>query len=174
MHKKDNLTDNAIEFRMAVTYPRGFSPGDIGATMRTWGLTDGDSCHQYIGSVHTRTGLGLVFPNIYQHRHTPFQLLDPSKEGHQTVVSFFLVDPEIQPIISTSSVAPQQEEWIRRALEESVDLRIPVEIVQQIVEKVEGLMSESEAMGLRQEILEERSRFTKLNDSYHFCIPFDV
>jgi hypothetical protein len=90
------------------------------------------------------------------------------------VVAFFLVDPEIQPVISTRSVAPQQEGWIRRAFNESADLRIPIEIIDRIMEEVEGLMSESEARSFRQEILEERSNFCKLHDSLHFCIPFDV
>jgi hypothetical protein len=159
---------------MAVTSPRGFSAGDTGATLRTWGLVDGDPCHQYIGSVRTRTGLGLVWPNIYQRRHTPFRLLDPSKEGHQTVVAFFLVDPEIQPIISTSLVKPQQEEWTRKALDESADPRIPVEIIERIVMEVDGLMSCAEALEFRDKVLQERTSFWETNDAHHFCIPFDI
>ncbi|KAF5375214.1 hypothetical protein D9758_000496 [Tetrapyrgos nigripes] len=170
----ENIKCCEIQFRMAVTYPRGFSAGDSGATLRTWGLRDGDSSHQYIGSVPIRTGLSIVFPNIYQHRHTPLQLLDPTKDGRMTVVSFLLIDPDIPPIISTSNVAPQQKEWIREALDESLDERIPVEIVEKIMEEVEGVMEEEESWAYSEEMLRERTEFWKRNDNYHFCIPFDI
>jgi hypothetical protein len=159
---------------MAVTSPRGFSAGDAGATMRTWGFEDGDACHQYIGSVPVRKGLCLAFPNIYQHRQTSFHLLDSSKEGHQTVLSFLLVDPDIHPITSTSNVAPQQEEWIKRAVDQFIDMRLPSEIIEQIMADVEGVMTREEAKRMRTEMLEERKQFRKQNDSYHFCVPFDV
>jgi hypothetical protein len=159
---------------MAVTAPRGFSAGDTGATLRTWGFEDGDSCHQYIGHVPIQAGAGLAFPNIYQHRETPFRLKDPSKEGHQTIVAFFLIDPEIQPVVSTTTVAPQQREWITRAMDESLDPRLPNEVFEKIIENVEGTMTEDEAEGFRREMFAERSIFWRLHDSYHFCIPFDV
>jgi hypothetical protein len=158
---------------MAVTCPRGLA-GDEGAALRTWGFRNGDPCHQYIGSVRSRTGLALVFPNIYQHRHTPFRLLDPSQEGHQTVVAFFLIDPEIQPVISTRSVGPQQKDWIARAVDECADVRIPVEVLERIISNVEGLLSETEAANFRQDILEERSDFRKATNTNHFCVPFDA
>lgn len=159
---------------MAVTAPRGFDAGDSGATLRTWGLRDGDSCHQYIGSVPVRSGLALVFPNIYQHRNSSFELDDPEKPGHQRVLSFFLIDPDIQPIISTAVVAPQQKEWIRRALHEHLDVRLPVEIVESIMEHVEGVMEVEEAESFKLQMEDERTRFWAANDTYHFCIPFDV
>lgn len=168
------MTETSIDFRMAITSPRGFNAGDAGATLRTWGLQDGDSCHQYIGSRAIHSGLGLVFPNIYQHQQTPFRLLDPTKEGHQTVISFYLVDPEIQPIVSTAMVAPQQKAWIRSAVDESVDQRVPTEIIERIMEGVEGLMDIEEAEGYRRELLNTRQKFWEANNNYHFCIPFDI
>jgi hypothetical protein len=107
---QENITPTSLQFRMAVNYPRGFSAGDTGATLRTWGMRDGDSCHQYIGSRPVHDGLAIVFPNIYQHHQTSFTLLDSSKPGHQTVIAFFLVDPEVQPVVSTAMVAPQQKQ----------------------------------------------------------------
>ncbi|THV06475.1 hypothetical protein K435DRAFT_773175 [Dendrothele bispora CBS 962.96] len=170
----ENIDACEIQFRMAVTYPRGFEPGDSGATLRTWGLRDGDSCHQYVGSIPIRTGLSIVFPNIYQHRHTPFQLVDPKKEGRISVVSFLLVDPDIPRIPSTSNVTPQQKEWIREALDERLDERIPVELIDEIMEQVESVMSEEESLRYSEEMLRERTEFWKRNDNYHFCIPFDI
>jgi len=159
---------------MAVSYPGGFLAGDTGATLRTWGLGDGDPCHQYIGSVPTRPGLGLVFPNIYQHRHTPLRLEDPSKEGHQTVLSFLLIDPEAQPVVSTRVVAPQQEEWIREALYETLGMRIPVELIETITRSVEGLMTQSDAENFKDQILAERDVFRRRNSYHYFSLPFHV
>ncbi|KAJ7584342.1 hypothetical protein C8J56DRAFT_950766 [Mycena floridula] len=170
----ENIQDSSIEFRMAVTYPRGFNAGDSGATLRTWGLRDGDSCHQHIGSVAARPGLGLVFPNIYQHRYTSFKLVDLEKEGHQTVVTFMLVDPDIQPIISTAKVPPQEKAWVARTLHETLYQRLPVELVEKILEFVEGLVEEEEAVKTRALVMAERTRFRIANDIYHFSIPFDV
>lgn len=159
---------------MAVSHPRGFNAGDTGATIRTWGLRDGDSCHQYISSILIREGLAVVFPNIYQHRYTPISLIDPHKSGKFTVLSFCLVDPDIPPIISTANVAPQQKEWIRRALDEYLDVRLPVEIVEKIIDMVEGLMNREESQIHSKNVKEERTNFWKMNDNYHFCIPFDI
>ncbi len=171
---KENITDTTLQFRMAVTFPRGFSAGDTGATLRTWGFRDGDSSHQYIGSVQIRPGLNLVFPNIYQHRQTPFQLADPSKEGHLKIVKFFLVDPDIKPIISTSLVAPQQQEWIHKAMDDNLDSKLPFEVVEMIMQNVNGLMTAEEAERYRKQLIDETDRFTHANNSYHFCIPFDI
>jgi hypothetical protein len=159
---------------MAVTSPKGFLAGDTGATMRTWAMKDGDPCHQYIGSKLTSTGLAIAFPNIYQYRHSPFRLHDPSKEGHQRLIAFYLVDPEIQPVISTSRVPPQQKSWIKAAVEESIDVRLPLELVEKIIDYVEGKMNWDEAVDFRREMLEERKNFWRQNDDYHFCIPFDI
>ncbi|KAF9065382.1 hypothetical protein BDP27DRAFT_1424833 [Rhodocollybia butyracea] len=170
----ENIQSCDLQFRMAVSYPRGFHAGDSGATLRTWGLRDGDSCHQYIGSVPIRDGFGVVFPNIYQHRYTPITLSDPSKTGNFTVLSFGLVDPDIPSIISTANVGPQQKSWIRKALDEYVDVRLPIEIVEKIVDMVEGVMDDQESQAYSEKLREERINFWKLNDNYHFCIPFDI
>ena len=159
---------------MAITSPRGFHAGDAGATERTWALKDGDPCHQYIGSRRIRTGLTICFPNIYQYRQTSLQLLDSSREGHQRVVALYLVDPEIQPVISTTRVPPQQKEWTRSAVEQNIDSRLPIELVERIVDEVDGPLTEEDAGIFRQEIMEEREHFWNQNDSYYFCIPFDI
>jgi hypothetical protein len=137
-------------------------------------MKDGDPCHQYIGSKKIQTGLTVAFPNIYQYHHTPFKLLDPLKEGHQMVAAFCLVDPDIHPLVSTSKVPPQQRCWIKTAIEESLDVRLPVELIEKIMDDVEGLMSEHEAEAIRQEMLEERRKFWRRSDNDHFCIAFDI
>jgi hypothetical protein len=171
---QENIAGHSIKFRMAVTYPRGFSAGDTGATLRTWGMRDGDSCHQYIGEISIREGLSVVFPNIYQHSLTPFTLADPTMAGHLTAIWFFLIDPEIKPVISTSVVGPQQKEWIGKALDDNLDTRLPNELIQQILDNVEGLTSHEEARDYKERFVQETDQFTQANNSYHFCIPFDI
>ena len=87
---------------------------------------------------------------------------------------FYLIDPEITPIISTSLVAPQQKKWIREALNEYLDARLPHEIVDCIIGHCDWLITDEEAEEERKKYALERERFVKANDSYHFCIPFDV
>lgn len=159
---------------MAVTSPTGFEAGDAGATTRTWAMNDGDPCHQYIGARSITTGLSIAFPNIYQHRHSSFKLRDPSKEGHQRLFVFNLVDPEVQPVISTSRVPPQQKSWIRAAAGESIDSRLPIELIERIVDEVEGKMTDDEAQGYRNKMIDEREAFRTLNEQYHFSVPFDI
>ncbi|KAF5384857.1 hypothetical protein D9615_001043 [Tricholomella constricta] len=170
----ENITTPALEFRMAVTYPRGFAAGDTGATARTWGLRDGDACHQYIGARTLVPALGLVFPNLYQHRLTPFALSDPSRPGRLVAVRFWLVDPEIRPVVSTAVVAPQQEAWVRDALGRALGEKLPVELVEQVMGEVEGLMGVTEAEEYARAFRAVREMFRVANDQYHFCIPFDI
>ncbi|KAF9011092.1 hypothetical protein BDQ17DRAFT_1345457 [Cyathus striatus] len=169
----DNMSPS-IEFRMAVTSPRGFNAGDAGATVRTWGFQDGDSCHQYIGHVPIKAGLNIAFPNIYQHRQTKIALLNPSEVGHLTLLAFFIVDPEVDPIPSTSSIAPQQKSWIKDILSATLQSRLPMELIEKILEETEGLMDRNEARTYRNELLNIRAGFRQANNNYHFCIPFDI
>ncbi|KAK0455815.1 hypothetical protein EV421DRAFT_1748811 [Armillaria borealis] len=170
----EDVVNSSIEFRMAVTYPRGFNAGDNGATFRTWGMRDSAPCHQYIGNVPIRQGTALVFPNIYQYRHTPIQLADPRKPGHRRMISFLLVDPDIPPIPSTSNVPPQQKAWIREALDDFLDVRFPEEVVDKIMDHVDWLVDEDEMVRLREEMMQERREFVSNNDDHYFSIPFDV
>jgi hypothetical protein len=181
---QDGVEPVSLHFRMAVTYPRGFNAGDSGATLRTWGLRDGDACHQHIGTVNVKTGLGIVFPNLYQHRLSDVHLRandDPRDEngdavgGHVRVLKFLLIDPDIDPRLSTTYVPPQQRSWIYAALAESIRDRVPVELLDKIMEFVDvWVMSEEDAEEARQEMTEERETFRTRNDTYHFCIPFDI
>ncbi|KAG5222361.1 DUF4246 family protein [Salix suchowensis] len=185
---KENITAPSLQFRMAITYPGGFMLGDSGATLRTWGLRDVDPCVQYIGSIpNLEAGFGVVFPNIYQHQLAPFRLADPKKPGRLTCVSFWLIDPDIssngllsseighhKAVPSTADVPPQQKEWVAETLDEVIDRQVPMEVVERILESTEGLLDAAEANRVRQEILDEREEFRKLNDMNYFCVPFDV
>lgn len=232
--QSENVTTPSLQFRMAVSYPRQFIAGDTGATLRTWGLNDGDGCQQFVGSMPISTHpipqaasssstdskidaspdtisttepdttppsphspTSIAFPNIYQSQLTPFRLLDPSKDGRLTVVSFLLVDPDIKPIVSTSNVPPQQSTWVRDALYGALMDRLLGELIEVVWSEVLGrddegqggmgggetggerpgeswVMSQEEAEGYRTEYVGVLERFTQASNNYHFCIPFDV
>ncbi|KAH8117208.1 hypothetical protein DFH11DRAFT_988750 [Phellopilus nigrolimitatus] len=168
------IDSGQLDFRMAVTSPSNFVPHDVGATLRTWGLQSGDGCNQHLGSVPLRSGLSIAFPNIYQHRIRHVQLREDCKEGRFTVVEFYLVDPDMPPIISTADVAPQQRDWIYLALESSVDRRLPPELLERIVDMVDNVLTDEEADKYRVEMETERVLFTADNTERYFSLPFDI
>lgn len=65
---------------------------------------------QNYGSVETPQGRLLAFPNVFQHRVSPFRLQDRTKPGHRRFIALWLVDPHYR-IISTANLPPQQQEW---------------------------------------------------------------
>ncbi|KAL4250305.1 Protein of unknown function DUF4246 [Abortiporus biennis] len=179
-----NIHPPSIEFRMAMCSPNKFVPGDEGATVRTWGLTNFSPANQYLGSVQLQAGFSIAFPNLYQHRLTEATLEDPTKEGSATILSFLLVDPDLSPvendgvdpecIPSTLNIPPQQKEWMEKATEENLDVRLPTEVVEKIIEMVEGVMTREEASVYAEAMKKERERFWGIHDERWFCLPFDI
>lgn len=167
---------------MPVCAPAGCSSDEEGATIRTWGLKLGAPSHQFLGSASLQEGHAIVFPNIYQHRLASAELENSSSEGSMTIISFFLVDPELSgdeghvsdcEILATNRVPPQQQSWTRRALEESLDVRLPTEIIDRIMEYTEGLMTEGEAREFAQKVKHERVQFWKQHNRLWFSLPFN-
>ena len=120
---------------------------------------------QFIGSVETREGRLLTFPNILHHRVEPFQLADTTKPGHRRIVALFLVDPNIK-ITSTAHVPCQQQHWwwevvMAKKLKAALSsVPVPVEVQDVILEDVDFPFSLKEAKALRLELMEERKDFT--------------
>ncbi|KAF2677947.1 hypothetical protein K458DRAFT_446684 [Lentithecium fluviatile CBS 122367] len=116
----ENITPSNLSFRMQTSsYLQQEVDGfDVGQDAYHWlervygtGLGVGTSpCIQNYGSVETRQGRLLAFPNVFQHRVSPFQLVDPTKPGHRRFIALWLVDPT-RRIISTANVPPQQQKW---------------------------------------------------------------
>ncbi|KAG2136506.1 uncharacterized protein EDB93DRAFT_781003 [Suillus bovinus] len=168
----ENITPNSIEFRMAVKTPPAFpKKGYQDVTMKTWGLQTRKPCHQYIGAVPIQEGLCIAYPNIYQYHITPFSLADPSKEGHQRIIGLYLVDPSIAPLASTQRVPPQQKTWTRLGLEKGTRGIFAVELVDKVLDEVDGVMDMDEAVKYRNSMVKERTRLSVLNDVQRFNIP---
>ncbi|KAL7921214.1 hypothetical protein ACQKWADRAFT_295867 [Trichoderma austrokoningii] len=108
------------------------------------------------GDADTRA---VFFPNLLQHRVSPFRLKDPTRPGHRKILALFLVDPAI-PVISTANVPPQQRHWWSResGVEEALARRLPNELAQAILEDTEELpISLNEAKSIRLDLMAERS-----------------
>lgn len=168
---------------MPICSPRKFTAGDEGATARTWGLRHGSPSIQSLGQVELNAGRSVAFPNIYQHALQPFSLIDPENEGRVTLLCFSLADPalsaddevdEVSEILTTSSVPPQQKAWVKQALEESLDVRIPHEVVERILDFVEGVMTDEEAAQVAAQMKQDREWFRISHARYWFNLPFDV
>ncbi|KAM6511912.1 hypothetical protein FALCPG4_016899 [Fusarium falciforme] len=70
----------------------------------------GGVCLQNYGSVETKQGRLLAFPNVFHHRVSPFELKDKTKPGHRRFIALWLVDP-LTRVINTGNVPPQQQSW---------------------------------------------------------------
>lgn len=113
---------------------------------------------QDLGGVSTHEGRLLTFPNMLQHRVSPFSLADKTQPGHRKILAFFLVDPHLR-IISSANVPPQREDWWterRAALDESLS-RLPPELRNMVHGDMDDApMTMDEAKEYRLELMEER------------------
>ncbi|KAF2002419.1 hypothetical protein P154DRAFT_488386 [Amniculicola lignicola CBS 123094] len=144
----DNITDSNLSFRMQTS---AYMEDDISISQDGYhwlqhvygtGFGGGSSpCLQNYGSVETRQGRLLAFPNVFQHRVSPFKLSDPTKPGHRRFIALWLVDPA-RRIISTANVPPQQQDWwVESIFGDTVESRaaamskLPAELVVLLKEK---------------------------------------
>jgi predicted RNA-binding protein YlqC (UPF0109 family) len=123
---------------------------------------------QDVGSIITKEGRLVTFPNIFQHRVEPFELEDKTKPGHRKFLVMFLVDPNIK-IISSANVPCQQRAWWGEEMQTSkIFAKLPNEMVKEIVDHVEEFpISLEEAKELRLELMEERKAFVEEHDDAH-------
>ncbi|MCQ4205950.1 DUF4246 domain-containing protein [Streptomyces longispororuber] len=102
----ENITESRLSFRTALDDPE-YEQNDDDGMREVYGLENEDALNQTLGSASTPAGRCLAFPNVLQHRVSPFRLADPARPGHRKILAFFLVDPS-ETIVSTSDVPPQQ------------------------------------------------------------------
>lgn len=132
-----------------------------------FGCETGDSFLQFVGSVETREGRLLTFPNILHHQVHPFSLVDRTKPGHLKILALFLVDPHL-PILSTANVPCQQRDWWRDHIAQlgtGLD-RFPVELRDAVFDWVthDFPISLDEAKDLRLELMDERKAYVLRQD----------
>jgi hypothetical protein len=127
-----------------------------------FGLGAEDSTIQDLGSVLSKQGRLITFPNSLQHRVQPFSLADPTKPGHRKILALFLVDPNIR-VISTAHVPAQRRDWWERIVPWNNILgRLPAELQIQVASQIDDFpLSMEEAKKLRLELMAERTGFVR-------------
>ncbi|KAE8346796.1 hypothetical protein BDV24DRAFT_147427 [Aspergillus arachidicola] len=166
-YDSDNITESTLSFRQRVNTMVGLNCEEEFDQMlqKVFGFPQsafGDesmNVTQELGSVVTKEGRLLTFPNILQHRVSPFSLADRSMPGHRKILALLLVDPYL-PIISSSNVPPQQENW---AMERERSIRqalrpLPQELKDMVYDDLDTrYMTMGEAKAFRLALMEERS-----------------
>ncbi|KAG0200204.1 hypothetical protein BGX33_011147 [Mortierella sp. NVP41] len=92
----------------------------------------------------------------------PFELLDGTKSGSRKILVFFLVNPEEEPVMSTTFVPPQQADWDPLKVMERVEPKLPLEVIQMIDRLADRPMWLEEAKRYREELMKERKFFVKM------------
>ncbi|KAI9154930.1 Citrate synthase-like protein [Paramyrothecium foliicola] len=177
----ENITDSHLGFRTVADSEGlmgtlGYEQGDLDSIERTFAINPNGNTVQDIGSVLTREGRALFFPNVFQHRVSPFSLADPTRPGHRKILALFLVDPSI-PIISTGNIPPQQKDWWLDATQfnSAVSSRLPAELAQMVADNVDFPFDEEEAKRIREEVIAERSKVNAATErkmldwEWNFC-----
>ncbi|KAF5680020.1 hypothetical protein FHETE_562 [Fusarium heterosporum] len=109
----ENVTPSHLQFRMSTISDDDYNVGQDSFNWmeRVYGtvLRDAQAVQRY-GSVETKQGRLLAFPNVFHHRVSPFELQDKTKPGHRRFIALWLVDP-YRRVINTGNVPPQQQSW---------------------------------------------------------------
>lgn len=153
----DNIKDSRLSFRVNVEEPMYEQSDDSGVAVM-YGLFNEDLLVQTLGSVATSEDRCLVFPNVLQHKVEPFELQDPLKPGSRKILAFFLIDPDAK-IPSTSSIPPQQREWLDEVQDPLLKHLQLFEFAEETVKQMANgdSMTLDEAKQYRLELMAERS-----------------
>ncbi|CAK5263957.1 unnamed protein product [Mycena citricolor] len=103
-YDSDNIEPASLGFRQAVASPPYHQQDDVACMIMLYNLRREDALIQDVGSVQTKSGHCIAFPNVYHHRVSPFKLIDASKPGVRRILVFFLVDPTRRIPSATTSV----------------------------------------------------------------------
>ncbi|TFK53668.1 hypothetical protein OE88DRAFT_1696699 [Heliocybe sulcata] len=167
-----NISESHLSFRQGFHEEKlKYQQSDDKGYFQVYGLDgNGGPLNQELGSVKTNEGKCLVFPNILQHRVSPFQLEDLSKPGHRKILAFFLVDPAMT-VLSTSVVPPQQLDWYMRETASLPGMRtLPQELLDIITDELrrDGAITLEQAKEEREKLMQERSNFVTVHNDQMF------
>lgn len=161
-----NITESRLEFRQRCNAEGllyvAYDQDDYEGVEELYDVQQEGPGIQEIGSVVTKEGRMLAFPNVVQHRVMPFELADKTKPGHRKILALFLVDPHIR-VISSANVPPQQKSWWAEVVRADAELggsinKLPQEIFEATVNSVTDFpISLEEAKELREELMSERT-----------------
>lgn len=162
-YDNENITDSRLAFRTSsnsedLTMNLDYMQSDVRSIARTFAVDEAHEATtlQNIGSVLTRQGRAIFFPNLLQHQVQPFSLADPTRPGHRKILALFLVDPAI-PIISTANIPPQQRPWWPAEDYIRNSNRLPPELAHIVLQNVDYVINEEEAKAIREKLMSERT-----------------
>jgi hypothetical protein len=168
-YDSDNITESRLSFRQQTAdTTRGniqYEQWHYNWLQEVFGCEQAGPTVQYVGDVITKEGRLLTFPNVFQHRVEPFELLDKSNPGHRKILALFLVDPHIR-IISSANVPCQQRDWWAQSfMGHGQFRRLPAEMQAEIMSHVDDFpIGIEEAKELRLELMEERKAFVQRHE----------
>ncbi|KAG5639577.1 hypothetical protein H0H81_010778 [Sphagnurus paluster] len=171
-YDSENITSSRLAFRQqSNTRPRVSYEQDHHDWLEAvFGCSQNEPGVQDVGTVDTREGRLLTWPNVLQHQVQPFALADRTRPGHRKILALFLVDPSIR-VISTANIPCQQREWWSEAVRggDSLLARLPKELQDLVFEQVEEFpIGLEEAKEVRARLMDERRVFVRLNnEAFH-------
>ncbi|KAG8901221.1 hypothetical protein FRB99_005476 [Tulasnella sp. 403] len=185
-YSSENVTESSLSFRTSAHFFfEPYEQDDDQGVLMTWGMQRYKERNQNLGSVLTPENRCIAFPNLYQHRVSPFKLVDPTKPGHRKIIALFLVDPAIT-IPSTTQIPPQQRHWRRDAAIQSTSPdgnAVPTgrshsgdaskEALDMVMGHMERSMTEEEAKAYREELMDERTSFVANSNENYFAMTFN-
>ncbi|GAA5825238.1 hypothetical protein JCM11251_006156 [Rhodosporidiobolus azoricus] len=183
---QDNLGESQLAFRGTFDDDQlPYEQNDTRGVGAVFGIENEGPCVQDFGALTTSKDRCICFPNLYQHRVSPFSLVDPTKPGYRKILVFFLVDPlksAAGAVVSTARVPYQQREWVAQELagaveesgEESAVRKLPIELWDKQLDEMEGLMSFEEAKKVREELMHERKFLVDQNTKAIFERQFSL
>ncbi|KAJ7116512.1 hypothetical protein C8R44DRAFT_210335 [Mycena epipterygia] len=176
-YESENIESCDLNFRIATAAPVPHEQDDSQCMEILYGLKRDEACVQDIGSVETKAGRCIAFPNLYQHQVGPFQLSDKTKSGVRKILVFFLVDPTFK-ILSATNIPPQQLEVVKHTLRSqgpsSRPSLLPVELLDYVARLVPGVKSRAEAEVIRDELMQERSIMIDSVNTEFFAREFNM
>lgn len=163
----DNITESKLSFRVIVSEPN-YEQDDTVGMSAMYGLQRDERLVQNLGYVTALENRCIVFPNTLQHHVDPFELEDDSKPGVRKILAFFIVDPS-KTIPSTSTIPPQQAEWLKELQRSAIShlSGLPEVVLENTLKDMLGRgMSWEEAKQHREELMEERKPVADEDDDY--------
>ncbi|EFX00262.1 duf1665 domain containing protein [Grosmannia clavigera kw1407] len=160
-YDEENITESRLSFRQEVDEENmSYIPaqGAYRSLEKYFGVVADGNTVQELGSVVTREGRLLAFPNVLQHKVGSFRLKDPEKPGHRKILAMFLIDPH-RRILSTANVPPQQKDWWADHVRQTPAFqKLPPELFSEIINSVDTCpISLDEAKEIRKDLMFSRS-----------------
>lgn len=161
----DNITESKLSFRAGFDNPE-YEQNDYIFCEQIYGVRDEDSMSKVLGGIEAKSNRILIFPNIFQHKVEPFELVDKSKKGYRRIMALFIVDPFNKNVITTNKVPIQQKNWWNE--NEIINTEIKDKIKQLNKDLPQSLKQVKE---VREKLMSERS--VEIDASEEYDHPYE-